>query len=82
LIILVKSAPKKSFNQQIVSPIKKLAGQNFFGALFNKVRCTFLKSVWKDDFFDTPSDLYKGKKFCILIEESMFTFYELKSPKC
>ncbi len=35
----------------------------FLGALFTEVICTFLKSVWKDGFFDTPFDLIKEKKF-------------------
>jgi hypothetical protein len=34
----------------------------FLGALFTKVICTFLKSVRKDVFFDTPFDLVKRQK--------------------
>ncbi len=55
-------------------------GKLFLGALFTKVICTFLKSVWKDGFFDTPCDLTKQKNFHLLIG-SVCTFYELKSPK-
>jgi hypothetical protein len=38
----------------------------FLGALFTKVKCTFLKSVRKDGFFDAPFDLFKEKKFSSL----------------
>jgi hypothetical protein len=35
----------------------------FLGEHFTKVICTFLKSVWKDGFFDIPFDLIKEKQF-------------------
>jgi hypothetical protein len=52
----------------------------FLGELFTK--CTLLKSVLKDGgIFYTQYNLFIEKSFH-LKEESMCTFYELKSPKC
>jgi hypothetical protein len=52
-LISVKSAPKKGFSQKSGLPIEKLAvpeklfflGKPILGAIFTKVKCTFLKSV-------------------------------------
>jgi hypothetical protein len=38
-------------------------GKTFFGCTFTKIKCTFLKSVEKDGYFDTPFNLFKEKKF-------------------
>ena len=43
----------------------------FWGALFTKVICTFLKSVRKDGFFDAPFELFKEKKSFHLLEGTM-----------
>ncbi len=84
---LNKKCTKKSFSQKTVLPIEieifevpenRLFGKNLFlGALFTKVKCKFLISVYKGGFFDTPFDLFKEKKSFHLIVEC--TFYELKS---
>ncbi len=37
--------------------------KTFLGALFTKDEFTFLKSVIKDIYFDTPFDLFKEMKF-------------------
>ena len=52
----------------------------FSGALFTKVICTFLKSGWKDRFFDVPFDLIKEKKFSSLRRDNEL-FWELKKVK-
>ncbi len=54
-------------------------GKTFFGCLFTKVICTFLKSVWKDGFFDTPFDLIKEKKFSSHSRVSVFFLWTKKS---
>ncbi len=51
----------------------------FFGALFTKVICTFLKSVWKDGFFYTPFDIIKEKKFSSHIRVSVYFLGTKKS---
>jgi hypothetical protein len=64
---LVKSAPKKNFAEKTdFQLIKQFLANTFFGALFTKVICTFVKSVRKDGFFDAPFDLIKEKKFSSL----------------
>ncbi len=73
---LVKSAPKKSFSQKNQFFWAKL----FLGALFTKVMCTFLKSVWKNGFFDTPFDLIKEKKFSPHSRVSVYFLWS-KKPK-
>jgi hypothetical protein len=49
----------------------------FLGALFTKIKFTFLKSVWKDGFFDTPFAILEGKTFH-LRERTMKLFENLK----
>jgi hypothetical protein len=58
-LTVVKSAPKKLFCQKIC-----FLGKTFFwGCIFELgPMYTFLKSVWKEGFFDTPFDLFKEKK--------------------
>ncbi len=83
---LVKSAPKKSFSQKNYftnwKSHKKIGfwAKLFLGALYTKVICTFLKSVWlwKDGFFDTPFDLIKEKKFS---SHGMVSVYFLSTKK-
>ncbi len=53
----------------------------FWVALFTKVICTFLKSVWKHGFFDTPFDLFKEKKFSSLRRDNAPFCWELKRSK-
>jgi hypothetical protein len=48
--------------------------------LFTKVIYTFLKSVWKDGFFDTPFDLIKEKKISSHSRVSVY-FLWTKKPK-
>ncbi len=73
-------------NKNLRSVYKKTVFRNierflpFLGALFTKVICTFLKSVWRDGFFDTPFDLIKEKSFHLIVG-SVCTFCVLKSPK-
>ena len=52
----------------------------FLGALFTKAICTFLKSVWKDGFFDAPFDIFKEKKLWSLRRNNE-PFWELKRSK-
>ncbi len=63
---LVKSAPKKGFDQNPIFLGKFLLVKLFLGALFTKVICSFFKSVRKDGFFHAPFDLFKEKKFHLL----------------
>jgi hypothetical protein len=51
--------------QKIDFPIEKVPKYRSFGELFTEVKGTFLKSVQKDGYFDTPFDLYKEKKVFI-----------------
>jgi hypothetical protein len=70
---LVKSAPKKSFAQKTdifrTFSIGKIVFllKLFFGALFVKVICTFLKSVRKAGFL-MPRLTYSKKKSFHLLE--------------
>ncbi len=71
---------KKLFYQLKIcpSPTKSVFwAKLILGALFTKVICTFLKSVWKDGFFDTPFDLIKEKKFSsqTVVGSVWFYFY-------
>ncbi len=87
-MILVKSAPKKSFAQktdfyklrQIFNKYNRFLAKTFFSALFTKVICTFLKSVRKNRFFDAPFNLFKEKKFSSLKWDKEL-FEELKRSK-
>jgi hypothetical protein len=47
------------------------------GALFTKIKFTFLKAIWKDRFFNTPFAIFEEKHF-YLLEGTMHTFGELK----
>ncbi len=77
-----KSAPKKVlakkpfYQLKICEVLRKICfwATLFLGALFTKVICTFLKSVWKDVFFDTPFDLIKEKSFHFIVG-SVCIFY-------
>jgi hypothetical protein len=54
----------------------------FLGALFNEVKCISIFEIGiKDRFFDTPCNICQEKSFH-LIEESVCTFSDLRSPKC
>jgi hypothetical protein len=85
---LVKSVRKKSLSQKTILPIENLLSPKisvfwvklFLAALFTKVICTFLKSVWKDGFFDTLFDLIKEKKFSSHSRVSVY-FLWTKQPK-
>jgi hypothetical protein len=72
----------KTFFLWIAKVLKKSVfwAKLFLGALFTKVIWTFLKSVWKDGFFDTPFDLNKEKKFSSLRRDNEL-FWELKKVK-
>jgi hypothetical protein len=81
---LVKSAPKKVLAKKLFYQLKTCPSPKksvfwaklFWGPLFTKVICTYLKSVWKDELFDNPFDLIKEKKFYLILG-SVCTFYEL-----
>ncbi len=58
--------PKKPFFKDF-SVVEVLFFTNtFWSALFSKVLSTFLNSVWKEWFFNTPLDLFKEKSFHLL----------------
>ncbi len=79
-----KVLAKKLFYQLKIclSPKKSVFwAKLFLGALFTKVICTFLKSVWKDGFFDTPFDLIKEKKFSSHNYRASVYFLWTKKPK-
>ncbi len=65
----IKNAPKKCFSQKTILPIENLPksivflAKLFWAHFLLKSYSTFLKSVWKDEFFDTPFVLIKEKKF-------------------
>ncbi len=69
---LSKKCTKKSFCQKLFCQLKHWPSPSFLCALFTKVKCTFLTSV----FFDTPYRFKKKKNFHH--KGSMCTFYELK----
>ncbi len=78
-----KVLAKKLFYQLKIclSPKKSVFwAKLFWGALFTKIICTFLKSALEDGFFDASFDLIKEKKFSSHSKVSVY-FYELKSPK-
>ncbi len=77
-----KVLAKKLFYQKFALVLKNsvFRAKLFSGALFAYGIFTFLESVWKDGFFDTPFDLIKEKSFHLILG-SVCTFYELKSPK-
>ncbi len=81
---LVKSAPKQVFAKKLFYQLKVLKQSVFWatlflGAIFTKVICTFLKSVWKDGFFDTPFDLIKEQKFSPHNRVSVYFLWTKKS---
>jgi hypothetical protein len=45
-----------------------------------KIKFTYLKSVWKDRFFDIPFELFKEKSL-YLLKRTIITFCELKGQK-
>ncbi len=79
---------QKVLTQKTILPIEKLEDpeNRFFFGLNAFWVYLLLRSnihVWnkfKKNDFNTPFDIFKAKRFH-LIEESMCTFYELKSPK-
>ncbi len=87
-LTFVKSAPKNSFAQKpIILDLGKCSIGKivfwlklFFGELFTRVICTFVRSVRKDGFLDAPFDLYKEKKFSSLRRDNEL-LWELKWSK-
>ncbi len=50
-------------------------------AFFTKIKFTFLKSVWKDSFFDIPFVVLKKKLFHLLEGAWIRYFWELNGQK-
>ncbi len=79
----MKFQPKNWFENCKISqvPEKQFFGRHFLGAPITEVKCTFSNLVKKTDVL-MPHLTYSKKKSFYIIEESMCTSYELKSPKC
>jgi hypothetical protein len=74
----------KSFSQKTILQVENLKkigflGKTFFECTFTTVICTFLKSVWKDGFFDISFDLIKEKKFPSHSRVSVYFLWTKKS---
>ncbi len=79
LLLQKKFNPKNYF--AIWTPIKfSFWAKLFEGALFTKVKCTTLKSVWKDGCL-IPHPNYSNQKSFNLIVGSMFTFFKMETTQ-